>query len=185
MRHHHLLGKILNKGVFFVGIKMTIEGKQRLESEIKKIERDLEILRHDKNIAYESSGDTWHDNPYFKMLESAEATLLKNIREKTEKINFAEIVEKSEKKNEIISIGSIVKCKCVYADGIDINVFEIVGHGESDPLNGKVNYDSPVGKSLLGCKVGDTVSITTPGGLNQYTILRFYNDWKETDNDID
>ena len=49
--------------------------------------------------------------------------------------------------------------------------FEIVGDGESDPLKGKISYQSPIGKALLGRKLGEKVTIVTPGGEIDYEIL--------------
>ncbi len=40
----------------------------------------------------------------------------------------------------------------------------LVGPKEADPANGRISHASPIGKALIGHKVGDTVTAATPGG---------------------
>ena len=49
--------------------------------------------------------------------------------------------------------------------------YQLVGAIEADPLNNKISHESPLGSALLGKKVGDTVTIKTPKGERQYTIV--------------
>lgn len=48
--------------------------------------------------------------------------------------------------------------------------FQVVGTVEADPLNGKISDESPIGKALLGKKVGEDVEIKTPAETNTYNI---------------
>ncbi len=85
---------------------------------------------------------------------------------------------------ETVEIGSIVKCFCRYSDFDETIVLEIVGHGESDIENGKIHYETPVGKSILGHRLNDVISIMLPNGYAvDYTILKFYADWDEARKD--
>ena len=49
--------------------------------------------------------------------------------------------------------------------------FKIVGSSEASSLKGKISNESPVGKALLGAKVGDTVNVETQAGIVQYKVL--------------
>jgi transcription elongation factor GreA len=49
--------------------------------------------------------------------------------------------------------------------------FQVVGTVEADPLNGKISDESPIGKALLGQKVGDEVEIKTPAETATYKIV--------------
>lgn len=51
-------------------------------------------------------------------------------------------------------------------------IYTVVGSLESDPGEGKISEDSPIGKALLGTKVGDTVEIATPNGARQCTVKK-------------
>jgi transcription elongation factor GreA len=60
----------------------------------------------------------------------------------------------------------------VYDYNFDEEVeYQIIGSTESNPLKGLISNESPVGKSLLGGKVGDVVSVNTPAGIAKLKIL--------------
>lgn len=67
----------------------------------------------------------------------------------------------------VISIGSTV----IVHDGTDEKTFSIVGGYESDTLQGKISNASPIGKALIGKKMGDSMNITTPAGKLHYEIV--------------
>lgn len=52
-----------------------------------------------------------------------------------------------------------------------IDQFTIVGSAEADPLDGKISEESPVGRALLGKKIGDQLNVKTPAGLLKLQIL--------------
>lgn len=52
----------------------------------------------------------------------------------------------------------------------EVETYRIVGAAEADPRNGKISHESPMGAALLGKKVGETVSVDTPGGAWSVTI---------------
>ena len=64
-----------------------------------------------------------------------------------------------------------VGCTVVVVDG-DGNreTFHIVGSPEARPLEGKISNESPVGRALMGKRVGDSVSVSVPSGTVSYTI---------------
>lgn len=65
-----------------------------------------------------------------------------------------------------VQIGSTVKLK----NGTT-KTFQVVGTVEADPLNGKISDESPIGKALMGKKLGEKVEIVTPAETNCYTIV--------------
>ncbi len=68
-----------------------------------------------------------------------------------------------------ISLGSVVQLRA--ADGREFR-YTLVGAYEAKPSAGLISNESPVGKALLGHKVGDLVIVSTPGGIKEYTVLR-------------
>lgn len=66
-----------------------------------------------------------------------------------------------------VQLGSVVKLKG--AGGT--KEFQVVGTVEADPLSGKISDESPIGKALLGQKVGETVEIATPTDTSAYKIV--------------
>ena len=53
----------------------------------------------------------------------------------------------------------------------DEETYTIVGSAEADPFEGKISNDSPIAKSLIGRKVGDQVTVQTPGGEMKVKII--------------
>ena len=70
---------------------------------------------------------------------------------------------------DTVSIGRTVTVKRL-SDGANAT-YEIVGFAQSDPANGKISDESPVGKALIGSKVGATVVVEAPIGNLEYEIL--------------
>lgn len=92
----------------------------------------------------------------------------------TEILKLKEILESYELVAETfdkdaISINSKVKIK--YLDTDDIEDIEIVTKIESDPLDGKISNESPIGEALMGKKKSDKVDVNSPNGLLSIEIL--------------
>ena len=47
----------------------------------------------------------------------------------------------------------------------------IVGGQEADPFSGRISNDSPVGRALIGAKVGETITADTPAGALQFKVV--------------
>ncbi len=75
-----------------------------------------------------------------------------------------EVIAKPRGKNQV-QLGSTVTLK----NG-STQKFQVVGTVEADPLNGKISDESPIGKALIGKKVGDKVEISTAAETNTYKI---------------
>lgn len=73
----------------------------------------------------------------------------------------------SNKKTGTVSVGSSVKVKIKDR----LREFKIVGQQESDPLNGKISNESPIGEALIGHEEGDKVEVNTPAGKQVYEII--------------
>jgi transcription elongation factor GreA len=76
-------------------------------------------------------------------------------------------VIKAPKGDSKVQLGSTVKLK---SDG-KTKEFQVVGTVEADPLNGKISDESPIGKALLGKKLGDDVEIQTPAETTTYKVV--------------
>ena len=72
------------------------------------------------------------------------------------------LLVRSELSSDTVSLGSSVTF--VELPNGDEETYTIVGSAEADPFEGKISNDSPIAKSLIGRKVGDQVTVQTPGG---------------------
>ena len=80
-------------------------------------------------------------------------------------IKFAEVV--APQAGETINFGSQV----VISDGQKEFKYKVVGSFESDPNQQTISIKSPLGQALMGKKVGDEISVTTPNGKTAYKII--------------
>ena len=81
----------------------------------------------------------------------------------------AEVVVEDEVDLDKINIGCVVRLLDIeYSDELE---YKIVGSTEADSLKGKISNESPVGKALIGCRVGDNVEVETAAGVFTYKVL--------------
>ena len=71
-------------------------------------------------------------------------------------------------RGDSIDIGSTIVIK---ENDMDTETYSIVGSAEADPLNGLISNESPLGKSLIGCKTGDEIDVKTPTGVVRYRVI--------------
>lgn len=151
-----------------------------------KYERELEEIREEKNIAYTLSGDTWHDNPGFNQLEQAEARKCQEIAALLEMLSTAVLCTYDNRSVTSVKIGSIVRCAIERLDDasgkVEEKTFEIVGYGESDPTQGKITYDSPMGRALLHHEPGELISATVAGKSVEIEVVELFASWEDAKN---
>lgn len=110
-------------------------------------------------------GDLAENSEY----QSARADQERNesrISELNNILQSVEIIEKP-KNGSKVQLGSKVTLKGAKSN----KEFQVVGTVEADPLEGKISDESPIGKALLGKKVGDTVEIKTPAETVNYELI--------------
>jgi transcription elongation factor GreA len=140
---------------------MTLAGKEKLEQELEQLKtvKRKEVVERIK-IA-RSFGDLSENSEYDSAKEEqafveGRITTLENM------IRNAKIIEEGELSTDAVSLGRTVTF-VELPDG-DEESYTIVGSAEADPFEGKISNDSPIAKSLMGKKVGDEVTVQTPGG---------------------
>ena len=81
----------------------------------------------------------------------------------------AKVLGDEEVDRDVVNLGSKVKIRDVEFD--EIMEYHLVGSTEADPMNGKISDESPVGKAILGHRVGEIVQAEAPSGMVDYEIL--------------
>lgn len=102
--------------------------------------------------------------------QSARAEQERNEARITELENIVQNVEiiKKPRGDSKVQLGSTVKLK---GTGDKAKEFQVVGTVEADPLSGKISDESPIGRAMIGKKVGDAVEIQTPNDTHTYKIV--------------
>jgi transcription elongation factor GreA len=141
---------------------------------LKKIEGELEQLRsvHRKRVAdrirdSKQFGE-FAENSEYEDAKTEQAFVEGRIEELKQVLMHAQVIEESEVLTDAVGVGSIVKV--VDLETNDEWEFTIVGSVEANPAEDKISNESPVGESLMGRKVGETVEVEIPAGLARYQI---------------
>lgn len=147
---------------------MTYEG-------IKKLEEELEYLKTVKRKEITEKikvalgyGDL-SENSEYDEAKNEQAFVEGRIIQLENMLRNASVVDESEIEKDIVSIGAVVKVKDYEFD--EIEEYHIVGSAEADPMENKISNESPVGKALVGKKVGEIVEVVVPDGINKYEVL--------------
>lgn len=146
--------------------KMTAVGKAELERELETLKTEGRIDIAEKLKVARSYGDL-SENSEYDEAKSEQAKIEARITELEYQLDHAEIIDTADK--DAVSMGSKVKVRRL-SDKVEA-IYEIVGFAQSNPAEGKISDESPVGKALVGAKKGDTVVVEAPIGNLEYKIL--------------
>ena len=148
--------------------KMSAERLEELKEELQYLVtvREKEVAEQIKEAR--SFGDL-SENSEYDEAKTEQGKLYSKIAEIKKLIENAEIITKTDETDKV-SIGSVVTVKDIEFD--EEETYQVVGSQEADPSVMKISDDSPLGKGLLGHKVGDDVEIDAPAGRLSFKILK-------------
>lgn len=143
--------------------------------EIKKLEEELEHLKSVKRVEVAERikvaigyGDL-SENSEYEDAKNEQGFIEGRINTLENILRNARVVHMDDIDTDAVSIGSTVLLKDLEFD--EEVEYTIVGSHGSDPDKNRISYESPVGKALLGKKIGDTIEVQVPAGVIQYKIL--------------
>jgi transcription elongation factor GreA len=148
---------------------LTPEGYQKLRAELEHLRsvRRPQVAEHIR-IARED-GDL-SENAGYDAAKEEQAHVEGRILTIEAILRNASIIEGGGESNTVL-VGSKVT---VREEGYDPEVFHIVGPAEVNPAEGRISNRSPLGRALLGTRVGDSVEVNTPVGLSTFTVLEIH-----------
>lgn len=149
-------------------IYLSKEGFEKLKAELHhfKAFKRPEIVAEIKRAR--ELGDL-SENAEYHAAKEAQAHLERRIGELEYKLSRAQIVTDTGPPSDTVTLLSTVRVRDL-EDGEEI-VYHLVSAPEADLASGKISTDSPVGRALIGHRVGETVDVSTPGGLARFEIL--------------
>ena len=145
--------------------------KEKLEQIKKDLEELIKVKRPEviSRIKEARSLGDLSENAEYHSAREEQGFIEGKIEELEYMIKNAKIITETCKSKSKVEIGCNVNCS-IEGDGkID---FKIVGSAEVDVAAGKISNESPIGKALLGKKVGDVVEVDAPAGKMKYKILK-------------
>lgn len=149
-------------------ILLTSEGLQNLEEELEQLKT---VKRKDvsEKIKIALSFGDLSENSEYDEAKNEQAMVESRIVEIEQMFKNVIVLDEDGISTDTVSVGSIITVKHIRLDKID--TYKIVGSTEASPTNKKISDESPVGKALLGHKVGDIVDVEAPSGINQFEII--------------
>ena len=146
---------------------LTQEGLKKLEVELEYLENEKRAQVAARIQSAKEEGDI-SENAEYDDAKHEQAFVEGRIMTLRGMIRSAVIIEDNGPSDQV-RLGSRV---VVQEDGLDESEdYLIVGSAEADPLNGRVSNESPIGRALMGQRVGAVVSYQAPAGQIRLTIL--------------
>ncbi len=147
---------------------LTQEGLDRLKSELDQLRR-VDRPRISEQIAEARDKGDLSENAEYDAAKEAQGLLEMKISKLEATVADAKVIDESKLSGDHILILSKVKLKNV-ANGMTMS-YTIVPEKEANLKESKISVESPIGKGLLGKKVGDVAEITVPNGKVSFEIV--------------
>jgi transcription elongation factor GreA len=150
-------------------VYLTPEGLQKLKEELDwrinvrrpEIAKQIEVARKDGDLS-ENAG--YDEAKYQAGMNEG------RIMELQHRLKHAVIIDKGDGPAEIVELGRTVTI--IDKEFGDEEVYTIVGSAEAAPTEGKISNESPIGSALIGKRIGDVVTVSTPGGEVVFEITK-------------
>lgn len=149
-------------------IVLTRSGRQHIEDELHRL---VTVERHDVANRIRDAKDYGDltENAEYEAAKNAQAFVEGRILELKRILQGSRTLNEADVPTDKVGLGSTVAVKD--EDYGDEWTLMLVSPYEADPDKDRVSDQSPVGKALMGHKVGETVSVKTPGGTTTYEII--------------
>ncbi len=145
---------------------LTYSGLQKLEKELEDLKVNQRKMIAQKIKEAREQGDL-SENAEYDSAKDEQRDIESRIEELEKILKNAEVIDESEADTSSINVGCKVKLfDMEYNDELE---YYIVGSTEADSLNNMISNESPLGKALIGKKIGDMVKVETPDN----TVIKF------------
>ncbi len=149
-------------------ITLTAEGLKKIQNEYETLTTITRKEVAEKIKVARSFGDL-SENSEYDEAKNEQARVEARISELESMLKNYTIIDESSVDKTKVHLG--LKVKVLDVEFNEEMVYTVVGKAEADPINGTISNDSPVGKALIGAKVGQTVTAETPAGELKFKVL--------------
>ena len=147
-------------------IFLTTEGRAKLEAELEQLKTVRRAQVAERIHSAKEEGDIMENSAYDEA-KNEQAFVEGRIMTIEQMLKNAVMIDAT-RATGIVGIGSYVTV--LERGEKDDEIFQIVGSAEADPTKGRISNESPVGRALLGKRVGDEVQIKIPDGIRYLKI---------------
>ena len=174
MKIVYLHVSLKNKGFFLTIPPMstvsyyTADGLKKLREELNHL-KDVERPRASQAIAEARDKGDLSENAEYDAAKEAQGLLEMKIAKLEETLSTARVIDESQLDVSKVLVLSKVRIKNLN-NNMEMN-YTLVAESEADLKSGKISVSSPIGKGLLGKKVGEIAEVTVPNGTLKFEIL--------------
>jgi len=147
-------------------VRLTREGYEKLKKELDELRHKLIYEISERIKEARELGDI-SENSEYEAAKDEQGRISSRIMEIERLLNSAEIIDSTDTSH--VDVGSWVILKNL-STGEEMKI-RLVTPQEADIFHGKISVDSPIGKSILGRKVGEKVKVNAPKGIVEYEIV--------------
>jgi transcription elongation factor GreA len=151
---------------------LTPDGLEKLTVELKHLTTTgrEEVAERLQRAFADGQDDDFVDNAELEAARNAQSFLEGRILELEEILKNYQLIDENGGPHDRVRVGDWVT---VSEDGLDEEErYHLVGAAEANPAEGRISNESPLGKSLLGAKVGDQVRVNAPGGILDFRVVK-------------
>jgi transcription elongation factor GreA len=140
----------------------------------EKLTADLQALRAERPKIVDAieearaHGDL-SENAEYHAAKERQGQIEAQIAELEDRVTRAQIIDPATLSGDKVVFGATVT---VLDDADKPQKYQIVGMTEADARQGRISYDSPLGRALIGKQVGDDVEVTVPSGDRFYHVKK-------------
>ncbi len=147
---------------------LTLEGLAKLEKELEQLKtvKRREVAERIKQAL--EFGDI-SENSEYEDAKNEQGFIEGRILSIEKMLRNAKVIDEQDVKDNVVGVGT--KVKLIEVNGGTEVEYMIVGSAEADPEQSKISNESPVGRSLMGQKVGSVVNVIVPMGTIQYKVI--------------
>ena len=148
-------------------IFLTPEGRSKLEAELEELKTNRRAEVAEAIHSSKEEGDIMENSAYDEA-KNEQAFVEGRIMTIEQMLKNAVLIDDT-RATGVVGVGSYVTV--VERGARDDEMYYIVGSAEADPLRGRISNESPVGRALLGKRVGDEVQVRIPDGMRHLKIV--------------
>jgi transcription elongation factor GreA len=149
---------------------LTADGEKKLRAELDELKGPARENLSKRLRSAIQQGDLSENADYISAKEE-QGFLEGRILELEQILRNVVIIDESGQARDLVDIGAHVT---VQEEQYPPDTYYLVGPKEADPKNGRISYESPIGKALIGHHVGDEVLAETPGGTIRLKIVNIH-----------
>lgn len=147
-------------------IFLTPEGRAKLEAELEQLKTVRRAQVAERIHAAKEEGDIMENSAYDEA-KNEQAFVEGRILTIEQMLKNAVMIDAT-RASDSVGIGSYVT---VAEQGNSTEVYQIVGSAEADPTRGRISNESPIGRALLGKRIGDEIQVKVPDGVRHLKII--------------